>query len=79
MGLRKPGNAAAGGLIRDAFGGWIRGLGHNLGTATVLAAELWAMLHGLKLAWDLGYNSVILEACQFYLKKTLADPSRPCI
>ena len=53
--------AAAGGLIRSHTGTWMGGFLANLGSCSVLAAECWGVIHGLRLAWELGIRSVILE------------------
>ncbi|XP_061375835.1 uncharacterized protein LOC133317945, partial [Gastrolobium bilobum] len=50
-----------GGVFRDASGTWIVGFCKNLGSGTVLHAELWACLVGLELAWDRGFRQVWLE------------------
>ncbi|XP_028782034.1 TMV resistance protein N-like [Neltuma alba] len=54
--------SACGGLLRDATGLYIRGFLHRLDDGDALHAELWACLHGLKLAWDGGHRQVILES-----------------
>nr|POE97103.1 putative ribonuclease h protein [Quercus suber] len=38
-----PGRAGGGGLIRDAHGGWVKGFTRNIGVATSVEAELWAL------------------------------------
>ncbi|KAL9437497.1 hypothetical protein AB3S75_023376 [Citrus x aurantiifolia] len=50
--------AGAGGLLRDFNGNWIKGFIVNLGTCSVLSAELWGLLHGLKMAWENGFRRV---------------------
>ncbi|XP_061350094.1 uncharacterized protein LOC133295304 [Gastrolobium bilobum] len=50
-----------GGVFRDASGTWIVGFCKNLGSGTVLHAELWACLVGLELAWGRGFRQVWLE------------------
>ncbi|KAG6761951.1 hypothetical protein POTOM_035192 [Populus tomentosa] len=52
-----PGNAAAGGLIRDSMGTWI-----NLGIFSSVLAELWAAITGLQPAWSLGLRTILLES-----------------
>ena len=42
--------AARGGVLRDHMGSFIPAYSANLGTCSVLHAELWRILHGLKLA-----------------------------
>ncbi|KAH9770764.1 putative ribonuclease H protein [Citrus sinensis] len=55
-GARKGnGEASAGGLLRDCHGNFIHGFSANLGVCSVAKAELWGVLHGLRMAWDLGY------------------------
>lgn len=55
------GKAGAGGLIRNAYGCWIAGFCASIGKASNVAAEMWAMIHGLRIAWEMGYRSLILE------------------
>ncbi|KAH9728215.1 putative ribonuclease H protein [Citrus sinensis] len=56
-GARKgSGHAGAGGWIRDFNGNWLMGFTVNLGMCSVLSAELWGLLHGLRVAWDHGYR-----------------------
>lgn len=55
-------NIACGGLIRDASGSWIRGFLHKIGAGSVLQADLWGILTGLKMAWNAGMEKVIVEA-----------------
>ncbi|XP_072074464.1 uncharacterized protein [Arachis hypogaea] len=53
--------AGCGGLIRDSRGRWVAGFLVNIGKGTAFTAEAWGILHGLKLAWDLGFKKIILE------------------
>ncbi|XP_075663469.1 uncharacterized protein LOC142633081 [Castanea sativa] len=55
------GNAGAGGLIRDHSGNWIKGYMRNIGVATSIIAEFWALRDGLLLASQLGINHLIIE------------------
>ncbi|KAK9291995.1 hypothetical protein L1049_019947 [Liquidambar formosana] len=50
-----PGKAAGGGLIRDDAGCWLVGFGINIGICTITTAEIWALFHGLTIAWAEGY------------------------
>ncbi|MBA0675013.1 hypothetical protein Goari_016580, partial [Gossypium aridum] len=43
------GNAAAGGVVRDANGDWIFGYNRCLGKCSIFNAELWGILEGLRL------------------------------
>lgn len=51
----------AGGIIRDHCGNWVSGYSSSLGTGHILKAELWSILHGLKLAKDLNITHLIIE------------------
>ena len=54
--------AACGGVFRDASGAWIFGFCHNLGSSSVVVAEIWGLISALYLAWDRGIRRLILEA-----------------
>ncbi|KAK4480848.1 hypothetical protein RD792_011700, partial [Penstemon davidsonii] len=54
-------SAAAGGVIRDDEGVWIRGFSRNLGDVTITVAELLAAREGLSLAWERRLPCIILE------------------
>ncbi|CAN1161396.1 Putative ribonuclease H protein At1g65750, partial [Linum perenne] len=57
-----PGSlAAAGGIIRDCHGHNLITFAANLGSCSIMRAELRAAEIGLQLAWDLGVKKVILE------------------
>ena len=56
-----PGLASGGGLLRDEDGKWIKGFDYNIGICTVTMSELWAIYHGLTLAWNEGYRRVLVE------------------
>lgn len=45
--------AVCGGLIQDYHGQFVRGFHCNLGAATAASAELWGLMHGLRLAKSL--------------------------
>ncbi|KAK7244944.1 hypothetical protein RIF29_39773 [Crotalaria pallida] len=59
-----------GGVLRGSNGQWIRGYSKYLGvSSSPLIAELWGVLEGMQLAWDLGFKKVeahldCLEACK---------------
>lgn len=57
-----PGEAGAGGLIRDARGQWLVVFTCDLGICTSVTAELEGIRQGLSLAWDEGYRYVVCEA-----------------
>ncbi|KAF7833187.1 putative ribonuclease H protein At1g65750 family [Senna tora] len=54
--------ASCGGTIRDTTGNWWCEFIANLGSASVLSAELWGIFHGLKTAWEQRFRKVILES-----------------
>lgn len=56
--MDKHGNAAAGGLLRDHSGNLLVGYQRHIGTCSSLAAELWGLRDGLKLAKDFDYQCV---------------------
>jgi len=53
--------SACGGLVRDSSGCYLGGFTVNLGNTSVTLAELWGVVHGLKLAWDLGCKKVKVD------------------
>ncbi|XP_020537429.1 uncharacterized protein LOC105640619 isoform X2 [Jatropha curcas] len=74
--------AGASGVIRDESGKWVIGYTLNLGSYSCLGAELWAVYHGLMLAWDRGFKKVLVESQSLesleYLKRVPdeLDPNR---
>lgn len=52
--------AVCGGILRDS--GRVVAYACNLGACTVLGAELWAILHGLKLVWQHGYRRIVISS-----------------
>lgn len=55
------GRIVAGGVIRDADSGLIRGFSSAIGSGSVLEAEMWALLLGFSLAKELGFVKVLVE------------------
>lgn len=53
--------AACGGVVRDHFGAFVLAYAKKLGSCTVLQAELWGILHGVRLLLDRGYTRVAIE------------------
>ncbi|KAH7844680.1 hypothetical protein Vadar_030567 [Vaccinium darrowii] len=56
-----PGASSCGGIIRDSEGKWIYGFHRNMGYATSLKAELWALRDGLVIATHVGFLENKLE------------------
>lgn len=55
-------NAAYGGLLRDGSGNFFVGFYAKLGTVTVVEAELWGILYGLKLTWSRGFRRISVQS-----------------
>ena len=55
------GPAGAGGVLRDSMGNWVGGFSTRLRECSMEEAETWALLHGLRLAWDLGARQLSVE------------------
>nr|GMC97865.1 putative RNA-directed DNA polymerase [Ipomoea batatas] len=58
---RRTGIAGCGGVFRDDKGNWIEGFIANLGIFSSEEAEAWAVLKGLKIAWERGFRKVMVE------------------
>ena len=56
-----PGLAGGGGVIRDWTGRWIVGFSRNIGIASSLMAELWAIRDGLMLCVERNLDMVEIE------------------
>lgn len=78
-----PGDAGAGGVIRDHRGHWIVGFSASIGMEASLHAELWAIKHGIQLAFDrVGVNTdgVIIESdCSTAVKMILGKSYSPLL
>ncbi|CAN1748078.1 Putative ribonuclease H protein At1g65750 [Linum perenne] len=59
--IQHTNSAAAGGIIRDGQGRKLEAFAANLGTCSIMRAELRAAEIGLHIVWDLGVRKVILE------------------
>lgn len=59
--LGNPGKAGGGGLIRDSQGSWVKGYMRNIGVATSVKAEFWALRDGLLLASQMGIAQLVVE------------------
>ncbi|RYQ93893.1 hypothetical protein Ahy_B09g100109 [Arachis hypogaea] len=55
-------NAACGGIFRNYLGGFIKGFSCNLGSCSIMHAELWGIVHGLRIATSLNLSCVIVES-----------------
>ena len=59
--LGNSGKAGGGGLIRDCQGTWVKGYMRNIGVATNIIVEFWALRDGLILALKLGITHLLVE------------------
>ena len=57
----RPKTAAGGGLLRDWYGIWNGGFSICLGACAVEEAELWAVIHGLRLVWEKNIRVLTVE------------------
>ena len=71
------GNAAAGGLIRDDLGHWIQGYSVNIGITSPFEAELWGLVHGLKVALSLNIPDLLVDLDSAALVDLFANPPSP--
>jgi len=60
--LSNPGRSGFGGLIRNNNGDWLLGFSGFCSITSCLAAELYAIFHGLRIAYDAGHMNIILES-----------------
>ncbi|CAN1162580.1 Putative ribonuclease H protein At1g65750 [Linum perenne] len=51
----------AGGVIRDGNGRFIAAFATNLGTCSIMRAELRSIVEGMKLAWDKSIRRLLIE------------------
>lgn len=69
-----PGRAGFGGLMRDHNGKWLIGFSGHVDFADSLEVELLAILHGLRIAWDIGATDV---SCRSDCTKALSLIQNP--
>lgn len=72
--LGNPGRAGFGGIIRNWDGSWITGFAEFIGIYDILHVELLAVLHGLRLAWDRGFQNLICYSDSMNGISLLRDP-----
>ncbi|KAE8736038.1 hypothetical protein F3Y22_tig00000218pilonHSYRG00238 [Hibiscus syriacus] len=56
------GTAAAGGVMCDHHGNWIRGFSRSIGICNALKVELWALHDILVMVWSMGFRKVEVES-----------------
>lgn len=59
--MSNNGISAAGGIIRNSDGLWIKGFNRNIGKTYILAAELWGNRDGLYMALESNIQSLDVE------------------
>ncbi|KAK9097467.1 hypothetical protein Sjap_022964 [Stephania japonica] len=67
------GKASAGDLIRDEEGRLVRGFHHSLGDCSTLDPELWGVLMGLRIAWQMDIKQLELEVDSLKTLKLIRD------
>ncbi|KAK8987848.1 hypothetical protein V6N11_065454 [Hibiscus sabdariffa] len=75
------GIGSVGGVFRADDGSWISGFNKTIGVACPLQTELWGILLGLQLAWDNGFERLIVQSDSKEAIKRLASmqvSSDPC-
>ncbi|KAL0700346.1 hypothetical protein Bca4012_056468 [Brassica carinata] len=56
-----PGQAAAGGVMRNGDGEWSGGFALNIGRCTAPLAEFWGVYYGLVSVWEKGFRRLEVE------------------
>lgn len=54
--------AVCGGVVRDYGGGFSSAYPANLGDCSMLQAELWPILYGVRFAWARGLHNLVIES-----------------
>ncbi|EOY21817.1 Ribonuclease H-like protein [Theobroma cacao] len=71
--------AFAGGVIRNSEGDWRTGFVAKLGKCLAYRAELWGVLHDLRLAWDSRFKKVMVQVDnKMVVQAILMDKLLPC-
>ncbi|KAG8496087.1 hypothetical protein CXB51_009179 [Gossypium anomalum] len=63
------------GILRDSHGNWLPGFCRFIGRGSALTIELWAILHGLEIAWQKEYTKVIIVSDNKSAVDMLTDAS----
>lgn len=75
------GRASCGGLIRNGDGDFVAGFSCNMGSGTIMQAELMGILHELRLARSRNIDKVLVEVdstSAIYFLENDCDPLHPC-
>ncbi|CAN0922359.1 Putative ribonuclease H protein At1g65750 [Linum grandiflorum] len=74
--LQPSGDAAGGVILRNSLGICLAAFAANFGICTITRAELQAAIHGLHIAWELGYRKVNLQINSAAIISLLRNTSR---
>ncbi|KAK6942293.1 Ribonuclease H domain [Dillenia turbinata] len=72
--LQAFGHTAVGGLLRNARGDWIADFSINVGISSVIVAELWGVIEGLRLARRRGLYGIELEYDKMRVSSSTRQP-----
>ncbi|KAF7805280.1 non-LTR retroelement reverse transcriptase-like [Senna tora] len=64
---------SCGGVLRDEQGRWIKGFTKKMGRGNSNLAEAWAVLTGLKMAWDMKIDRIHVEADSLNIVNMIKD------
>ncbi|CAL0327420.1 unnamed protein product [Lupinus luteus] len=73
--------AGCGGVVRDHFGAFVFNFANKIGLCSIIQAELWGILLGLRLLLQRGFLKVCLEtdsASSLHLLRSGCAPPHPC-
>ncbi|CAN1138950.1 Putative ribonuclease H protein At1g65750, partial [Linum perenne] len=69
-----PNRVAAGGVIRDDNGRFVSAFTANLGSCSIMRAELTSIVEGTKQAWDLGIRKLRVQSDSEAAVRLLKNP-----
>ncbi|KAE8690478.1 hypothetical protein F3Y22_tig00110895pilonHSYRG00551 [Hibiscus syriacus] len=69
------GFGTVGGVFRDHEGAWVFGFNKTIGITEPLQAELWAIFIGIQIAWDHGFEFLIVHTDSLEAVKLLEYPN----
>ena len=63
--------ARARGVLRNDEGSWVQGYSLNLVCCWIEEAELWALIHRMRMAWETGFKRIQMETDSLTMAKWL--------
>ncbi|MCH88087.1 ribonuclease H protein [Trifolium medium] len=75
--LSNTGRSGFGGLMRNNNGEWLLGFFGFSFITTCLAAELYLILHGLHMAYDVGHKDIIIESYSMEALNLIMSEAQP--